>query len=138
MLDATGGLGLAGGRLRSRRRVTRSDSHRAAVAPPTRPPVVYAWDHGKDVYCVCIGGCNEELAVGGADAAVTIYELRSGAKRYRFPQEATVWGVALSAMTCYTLEMEDGTRLDTVRDVKFLEQGSAGPSRTSRTSSMWP
>ena len=53
-------------------------------------------------------------------------------KRYRFPQEATVWGVALSAMTCYTLEMEDGTRLDTVRDVKFLEQGSAGPSRTSR------
>lgn len=112
------------------------EARRPGIAPDGGgggvPHVVYAWDHGKDVYCVCIGGCNEELAVGGADAAVTIYELRSGAKRYRFPQEATVWGVALSAMTCYTLEMEDGTRLDTVRDVKFLEQGSAGPSRTSR------
>mmetsp|Transcript_12739 Transcript_12739/g.37927 ORF Transcript_12739/g.37927 Transcript_12739/m.37927 type:complete len:2278 (-) Transcript_12739:673-7506(-) len=87
-----------------------------------RPSVLYSWDHDKDVYCVCISVGNEELAVGGSDNAVTIYELRSGARRYRFAQEATVWSVALSSMTCYALELEDGTRLETVRDVRFLDQ----------------
>lgn len=91
-------------------------------ATSDKQKVLFEWNHGKDIYSVCVSKDNEELAVGGSDNAVTIYELRSGARRYRFVQEASVWSVALSSMTCYALEIDDGTRLETVRDVRFIDR----------------
>ena len=55
------------------------------------------WDHaGKDVNSLAVNPRDTELVVGGADCAVTIYDVASGRMLWRFSTLATVWAVSVS------------------------------------------
>ena len=51
---------------------------------------------GKDVNSLAVNPRDTELVVGGADCAVTIYDVASGRMLWRFSTLATVWAVSVS------------------------------------------